>query len=142
LPIFTTFVVNLVETIEEMSRPLLLIVDDIFVNRVLLSEIASELGYSFELASNGKEAIEKLEQKKIDIILMDIEMPVMNGLETTKYIRTQLNKEKATVPIIALTAHNPNDFFEEFNSAGFNRLLTKPYLLNKIQSVIEEFCTI
>ncbi len=122
-----------------MSRPLLLIVDDIYVNRVLLAEIASEIGCKYELACNGKEAIEKMEEVDFDMVLMDIEMPVMNGLETTRYIRSNFNNEKANIPIIALTAHNPNDFFEEFNSAGFNKLLTKPYLLSKIQSVIKEF---
>lgn len=122
-----------------MNKPLLLIVDDIYVNRVLLAEIASEIGCEYKLASNGKEAIDKLKDHAFDMVLMDIEMPVMNGLETTKFIRTEFDSDKSNIPIIALTAHNPNDFFDEFNSAGFNKLLTKPYLLNKIQSVIEEF---
>ncbi len=122
-----------------MSTPLLLIVDDIYVNRILLAEIATEIGCRYKFACNGKEAIEKLEDTDFDIVLMDIEMPVMNGIETTRYIRSKFSSEKANIPIIALTAHNPNDFFEEFNSAGFNKLLTKPYLLSKIKTVIEEF---
>lgn len=123
-----------------MSKPNLLIVDDIFVNRILLSEIANDIGCSYKVANNGKEAIDKLMEFEFDIVLMDIEMPVMNGLETTKYIRTELDEKLSKIPIIALTAHNPNDFFEEFNSAGFDELLTKPYLMSKIQEVVDKFC--
>lgn len=123
-----------------MTATRLLIVDDIFVNRILLSEIASEIGCEFKLASNGKEAIQQLQSLHFDMILMDIEMPVMNGLETTKFIRNEFDKEKSKIPIVALTAHNPNDFFDEFNSAGFDELLTKPYLISKIQKVIQDFC--
>lgn len=122
-----------------MSKPLLLVVDDIFVNRILLSEIISEIDCECKLASNGKEAIEQLELQKFDLVLMDIEMPVMNGLETTKYIRTEMEESIAKMPIVALTAHNPNDFFEEFNAAGFDELVTKPYLINKIKDIVYKF---
>jgi CheY-like chemotaxis protein len=124
-----------------MAKPVLLIVDDILINRVLLGEIAREIGCEFKMAGNGKEAIGLLEQVHFDMVLMDIEMPVMNGLETTKYIRSLSDKSLAAIPIVALTAHNPNDFFDEFNSAGFDELLTKPYLIAKIQSVVEKFCS-
>lgn len=120
--------------------PNLLIVDDIFVNRMLLSEIASEIGCDFKLASNGKEALEKLQEHTFDMVLMDIEMPVMNGLETTNHIRTKCEQKLSKIPIVALTAHNPNDFFDEFSAAGFDELLTKPYLISKIQKVIETYC--
>lgn len=123
-----------------MSKPLLLIVDDIFVNRILLSEIANDIGCDYKVACNGKEAIDKLLEFNFDMILMDIEMPVMNGLETTRYIRKELDEKLSKIPIVALTAHNPNDFFDEFNSAGFDELLTKPYLMNKIKEVVERFC--
>lgn len=120
--------------------PNLLIVDDIFVNRMLLSEIASEIGCKFKLASNGKEALERLNDETFDMILMDIEMPIMNGLETTQHIREKEDKAISNIPIVALTAHNPNDFFDEFTTAGFNELLTKPYLISKIKNVIEAYC--
>ncbi len=123
-----------------MAKPRLLIVDDIFVNRILLTEIATEIGCDYKTAANGKEAIVELEASEFDMVLMDIEMPIMNGLETTRYIRQKLNSHKSSIPIIALTAHNPNDFFDEFNTAGFNELLTKPYLISKIQKVVENYC--
>ncbi len=123
-----------------MSKPKLLIVDDIFVNRILLTEIANEIGCDYTTASNGKEAIVALEANDIDLVLMDIEMPVMNGLETTRYIRSKMSISKSKVPIVALTAHNPSDFFDEFTTAGFNELLTKPYLISKIQKVVDNYC--
>lgn len=116
-----------------------LIVDDIVMNRILLAEIIGSLGYEYLLAKNGKEAIEILTQNKIDIILMDIEMPVMNGLETTIHIRTKLNKSLKNIPIIALTAHDPNDFFEDFNKVGFNNLLTKPYTISRLSTILAEY---
>ena len=122
-----------------MSKPLLLIVDDIFVNRILLKEIISQIDCECKLASNGKEAIKQLESQRFDLVLMDIEMPVMNGLETTKYIRSEMKEPISKMPIVALTAHNPNDFFDEFNSAGFDELVTKPYLVNKIRELVDKF---
>jgi len=122
-----------------MSKPQLLIVDDIYVNRVLLSEIASEIGCDYKLASNGKEAVKHLETDRFDMVLMDIEMPVMNGLETTKHIRQNMLYPVSKIPIIALTAHNPMDFFEEFSVVGFNELITKPYLIAKIKEVVDRF---
>ena len=122
-----------------MKKYNFLIVDDIFMNRLLLKEIISELCNTLIEAKNGKEAIEILDQESIDIILMDIEMPVMNGVETTKYIRTQMPFPKNKLPIIALTAHNPDDFFDDYNNAGFDKLLTKPYSFKKILNTIESF---
>lgn len=113
-----------------------LIVDDIFMNRLLLKEIISELCDAIHEAENGSQAIEIIKTKDIDIVLMDIEMPVMNGIETTKYIRDILPFPKNKLPVIALTAHNPVDFFEDFKAAGFDQLLTKPYSVNKIITAI------
>lgn len=122
-----------------MKKYNFLIVDDIFMNRLLLKEIIRDISSSFKEAKNGQEAIDILNTENIDIILMDIEMPVMNGVETTKYIRAEMPFPKNKLPIIALTAHNPDDFFDDYNSAGFDELLTKPYSFNKILKTIESF---
>lgn len=116
----------------------LLIVDDIFVNRLLIKEIVKKINAKCFEAENGKLAIEIIEKESIDIVLMDIEMPVMNGLETTKYIREKLSSPKNRIPIIALTAHNPMTFFNDFKDAGFDQLMTKPYSVSKVLSVIED----
>lgn len=116
----------------------LLVVDDIFVNRLLIKEIVKKINAKCFEAENGKQAIDILEKEEIDIVLMDIEMPVMNGLETTKHIREKFTSPKNRVPIIALTAHNPATFFDDFNDVGFNQLMTKPYSVTKVLSLIEE----
>lgn len=113
-----------------------LIVDDIIMNRMLLREITSEFAGGIFEAENGKEAIAILEDNDIDVIMMDIEMPVMNGVETTRYIRNKLPHPKDKTTIIALTAHNPDDFFEDYHSAGFDELLTKPYSFDKITNIL------
>ncbi len=120
-----------------MRKYNILIVDDILMNRVLLKELLLDIANEIKEAKNGLEALDIVKTNNIDIILMDIEMPKMNGLETTKYIRTVLPRPKSNLPIIALTAHNPNDFFEDFSEAGFNDLLTKPYSFDKIKKAID-----
>ncbi|MCB9013833.1 MAG: response regulator [Bacteroidales bacterium] len=119
-----------------MRKLKILIVDDIFTNRLLLSELIKTIGHDSVQAENGKQAIELLEKEDYDLILMDIEMPVMNGLETTEMIRTKLPSPKNVTRIVALTAHNPSLFFEDFNDAGFDELVTKPYSLDKIVELI------
>jgi len=118
----------------------IIIVDDIFTNRLLISEIVKSMGHSILEAENGREALEMLQNEgKIDLVLMDIEMPVMNGIETTRYIRESMPFPVNQVPVVALTAHNPKLFFEDFQDVGFNRLLTKPYSLEKLMKLINEF---
>lgn len=118
----------------------ILVVDDIFVNRLLLIEILKKIPATYAEADNGKKAIEMLEKEKFDVIFMDIEMPVMNGLETTRYIRDKFPFPKNKIPIIALTAHNPHNFFADFDDAGFDELITKPYSIEKISRAVENIC--
>jgi len=120
-----------------MGKYNVLIVDDILMNRILLKEVLSEVAQDIKVAENGKEAIEILQLHHIDIIFMDIEMPVMNGLETTQHIRKKMFPPLNSTPIIALTAHNPLDFFEDFSVAGFNDIITKPYSFEKIKRAIK-----
>lgn len=117
----------------------IIIVDDIFTNRLLLSEIMEDLGYKYFLAKNGKEAVDELKVNDYDVILMDIEMPVMNGIETTRYIREEMLEPKRDIPIIALTAHNPSLFFDDFKDVGFTNLVTKPYSIKKIKELLGAF---
>lgn len=114
----------------------ILVVDDIFTNRLLLSELIKTTGNHVLLAENGEEAIRVLEQDEVHLIFMDIEMPVMNGIETTEYIRKKLPAPLNVIPIIALTAHNPDLFFEDYADVGFDELITKPYSVEKIRKTI------
>lgn len=114
----------------------ILIVDDIFANRLLLTEIIKDLGHECMEAANGREAVEMLEGNQVDVVLMDIEMPVMNGVEAVRHIRNKMISPKQEIPIIALTAHNPSLFFDDYNDVGFSNLLTKPYSIDKITNLI------
>lgn len=114
----------------------LLIVDDIIMNRMLLKEITLEFAGTVLEAENGEKAIQILRSHKVDLIFMDIEMPVMNGLETTRYIRNEMEHPYCKIPIVALTAYNPADFFADYKKEGFNELLTKPYSIEKVINVL------
>jgi CheY-like chemotaxis protein len=116
----------------------ILVVDDIYTNRYLLSELIRLTGNEPVIAENGEQAIEILKSQEIDMIFMDIEMPVMNGIEATRYIRKKLNAPLNTVPIIALTAHSPEIFFEDYADIDFDELVTKPYSVEKIRARINE----
>ena len=114
----------------------ILVVDDIFTNRLLLSELIRSTGNEVKLVENGEEAIKALEEDHYHLVFMDIEMPVMNGIETTHYIREEMAEPVCSIPIIALTAHNPDLFFEDFSDVGFDELITKPYSVDKIREKI------
>ncbi len=119
----------------------ILVVDDIIINRVLLTEILRMMGHEFFQAENGKQAIEAIKKNDFDLVFLDIEMPVMNGIETTIYIRQKLSSPKNKIPVIALTAHNPQLFWEEYKDIGFNKILTKPYSKEKLTAIMNEIDT-
>ena len=115
-----------------------LIVDDIFTNRLLLARFLRDINIDFDEAANGKEAVQAIRSMNYDLVLMDIEMPVMNGIETTRYIRAGMPFPKNRIPIVALTAHDPELFFQDYKDAGFNGLFTKPYSIEKLSALVKE----
>jgi two-component system CheB/CheR fusion protein len=100
-----------------------LVAEDVALNQLLIKIILLEFGFEFDIAANGKLAIEKLKQNKYDIILMDLQMPEMNGFEATKYIREEL---KSQIPIIALTADVTTVDAKKCIAVGMNDYLPKP----------------
>jgi CheY-like chemotaxis protein len=118
----------------------IIVADDYKSNRILVLEILKSLGHDCIEAENGLQALEALEKNDdVDLLLMDIEMPVMNGFEAMKYIREKLVLPKRNIPIIALTAHNPGMFIEEYPHSGFDQMLVKPYSINKIAELLEKY---
>jgi CheY-like chemotaxis protein len=118
----------------------IIIADDFFSNRLLILEILKDMGHELIEAENGQQAIEALENNKdVDLMLMDIEMPVMSGLEAMRFIRSTLSYPKNNVPIIALTAHNSMVLMEEPNVEGFNGMLIKPYSISRISEILETY---
>ncbi|MBG6111621.1 PAS domain S-box-containing protein [Flavobacterium sp. CG_9.10] len=100
-----------------------LVVEDIALNQLLMKTLLDDFGFDRDIAENGKIAIEKLKEKEYDIILMDLQMPEMNGYETTEYIRKTL---KSTIPIIALTADVTTMDLAKCKAVGMNDYLAKP----------------
>ncbi len=117
----------------------ILVVDDIFSNQLLINSILETMGYESKTVSNGKMALEELEIQDYDIIFMDIEMPVMNGIETTKHIREKFPFPKNNTPIVALTAHNMSEFSKKTTEIGFNEIVSKPYSVDKFTTVLKTY---
>jgi len=116
----------------------ILIVDDIVFNRYILREIIRTLGYEYKEADNGKKALEYFTEFNFDIVFLDIEMPVMNGLETARHIRTNFEFPKNKVLIYALTAYNPSFIHDELNLTDFDGVVTKPFSLDSIKKIIKK----
>lgn len=115
----------------DLSRLNILLVEDVAFNQVYAIEMLQELGLTVEIASNGEEAVSMVKKKRYDVILMDIEMPVMDGLEACRTIRA-LGDHYASIPIIAMTSQAMPDSKEKCLQAGMNYFLTKPFDANQV----------
>jgi CheY-like chemotaxis protein len=111
----------------ELKKLKILVVEDDYLNLKLITHLFSDYGITPDVAENGKIAIEALQKKEYNLILMDMEMPVMDGYEATGYIRKTL---KSRVPIIAMTAHAMPGERERCLRHGMNDYLTKPVNVN------------
>lgn len=112
-----------------------LLVDDSSVNRMIGVQMLVAGGHTVETAVNGVEAVEKAALRRYDVILMDISMPEMDGIEATKRIRL-MQGSLGTVPIVALTANAIAGERERFLSAGMDEYVTKPYRRGDIERVL------
>lgn len=107
----------------EMKGIKVLVVEDMVLNQLLIKTLLDDFGFESDIAENGKIALKKLYDDPYDIILMDLQMPEMNGFEATTYIR---NKIKLTIPIIALTADVTTVDMEKCKQAGMDDYIAKP----------------
>lgn len=116
----------------------ILVVDDNSTNLKVTQLYLSEFDYTVKTVTNGKAAIAILSKEIFDVILMDIEMPVMNGVEASKNIREgNVLEENISIPIIAITAHHRQET-DDFKKHGITDLLTKPLNYPLLQRKIEE----
>ncbi len=122
-----------------------LIVEDHLMNQVVVKKTLEQQWSQIEIviANNGKEAIEYLiEQEPFDIILMDLQMPIMDGFETAKFIREQMSGSTASLPILAMTAHAHISEGEKYKEFGMNDYLLKPFdpqqLFEKIVNYLDK----
>ncbi|HTB07375.1 MAG TPA: ATP-binding protein [Bacteroidia bacterium] len=130
---------DILEVDPEIRNIKVLVVEDIALNQLLMKTLLDDFGFERDIAGNGKVAIEKLKAKTYDIILMDLQMPEMNGFETTEYIRNTLNSK---IPIIALTADVTTVDLAKCKVVGMNDYIAKPVderlLYSKIVGLVKK----
>jgi len=117
----------------------ILIVEDNEKNRILLKDLLAYSGYEVIEAENGEEGIKRAKEGKPDLILMDISMPVMNGLTALKKIRD--DSELKDIIVIALTSSAMARDKEKVLRAGFDLYLTKPFNTRKLIEIVEDAFT-
>ncbi|NOW94235.1 response regulator [Mucilaginibacter sp. SG564] len=123
----------------ETKNTRVLVADDNHLNQLLIIKVLEKRGYFVDAVDNGKQALEKLQQNHYDIILMDLDMPQLNGYEATAAIRGEDNG-KNTIPIIAITAHATREVMEKCIDHGMNDFVAKPFdahdLDQKIKAIL------
>ena len=129
----------------QLDSPLILVVDDDKLNRVVMSAVLRQLGYRFTLATNGREAVEAVRRERYAAVLMDCLMPEMDGYEATATIRRHERLHPSSdgahrhVPIIAVTAVAIQGARERCISAGMDDYVTKPVVLQSVAGVLERW---
>ncbi len=122
----------------EAFVPRVLVVEDNSINQQIAEELLRSVGVEVTLASNGEEALVQIQQENIDLVLMDVRMPVMDGLQATRYIRA-LGGKYARLPILAMTAHATDVDKANCIEAGMSAHLTKPIDPVVFYSALEEW---
>jgi len=110
----------------------ILLVEDTPVNQKVARRLLEKKGHAVTVANNGREALQALERDRFDLALMDVQMPVMDGLETTAAIRKQEQSSSRRMPIIAMTAHALNGDLEKCLQAGMDGYVSKPFHPRKL----------
>ncbi len=128
------------ESFDQIPGQRILVVEDQKMNRVFVEDLLSSNGHQVRLAENGEQALDMLSKSSFDLVLMDIRMPGMDGIETTMRIRTAdpliMNPD---IPIIGLSAHVINDKeMDRFRNAGFNHYVVKPVDFEKLFAAMQE----
>ncbi len=119
----------------------ILLVEDNELNQEIAVEILKEAGFVMDVADDGEVAVEKMktaEPGQYDLILMDIQMPIMNGYEATKQIRAMDNSKLANIPIIAMTANAFDEDKKAALDAGMNGHIAKPIDVPKLMELLQE----
>lgn len=127
-----------VESVELEGKPKLLLVEDNPISRKVEQKLLHEAGYNVDCVENGKEAIEYVKKGIYNLVLMDIELKDMDGLEATKIIR-ELSDDMGKIPIIAVTAHSSMKDREKCLLAGMNDYISKPINITFLKMTIDQW---
>ncbi len=138
---------NVKAHISEMNEPQVLpriegkvlLVEDNPINQEIAVELLEQRGVRVDIANNGAEALQAVKSKKYDLIFMDVQMPVMDGLEATKLIRGLSGCSEDRLPIVAMTAHAMQGDYEKSLASGMNDHLTKPVNPQQLYRALEKW---
>ncbi|MCS5489143.1 response regulator [Algoriphagus limi] len=123
-----------------MSQPKKILVGEdssIIIN--LTKNVLAFENYEMTAARNGKQVLEKLQNEDFDLILMDISMPVLDGIACTKMIREMKDEKKSNIPIIAISGNIHNMTHEDFRKAGFDDFIQKPLDYDRVLATVKKF---
>lgn len=115
-----------------------LIAEDSSVIQNLARKILEFQNYNITAVKNGEQVLQILAQEDFNILLLDINMPIMDGMECVRQVRALSDKGKANVPIVAITGNAKNYTEEEFKTAGFNDVLVKPLNFDRLVEVVNQ----
>ena len=115
----------------------IMVVEDFEDNRFMMRRLLEMSGYRVVEAENGEEAVERAQSERPDLILMDISLPLLDGLSATRRIRS--HTELSRVPVVAVSAHDTADFHAEALAAGCNEYLTKPIDFDELEQLLDRF---
>lgn len=116
-----------------------LVAEDSSVIQNLTKKILQMQNYEIFSVKNGQQVLDALQKEHYDIILMDINMPVMDGMECSRNIRALTDPEKAQIPIIAITGNAQNYSIDEFQEAGINDYLPKPLNFDALVETVKKY---
>ncbi|RJX68361.1 response regulator [Vibrio sinensis] len=122
-------------TTKLLENLVILVVDDIRMNQIIITQMLGKMSVQFDIANNGVEALQAIEKGDYDIVFMDCRMPEMDGFEATTHLRSQLYQK----PIIALTAGTTLEEREKCMLSGMDDILTKPYTARELKAIIEKW---
>jgi two-component system, sensor histidine kinase and response regulator len=123
---------------ETRNRLRILLVEDNAVNQLVALRLLEKYGHTVGVAANGRKALEELEKESYDLILMDVQMPEMNGWEATQAIREKEVSTGGHIPIVAMTAHAMKGDEERCLAAGMDAYLTKPIHTQELLAVLDD----
>ncbi|MFM7015283.1 MAG: response regulator [Bacteroidota bacterium] len=124
-----------------MSSLRVLLAEDNLVNQFIVQAMLQDWGFNVDTASNGRDAIELFKANNYEVILMDIQMPFMDGMEATEFIRQYEDDKKAKTPIIALTANPSKHYQKKYINAGMDDVIVKPFKEELLYKKIVALCS-
>ncbi|MHA4844741.1 ATP-binding protein [Flavitalea antarctica] len=123
---------------QSLGKRRILVAEDVELNQYLARHIMESWGFEVEIAVNGKEALQKVQENEYDLVLMDIQMPEMDGMQATQKIRALESKKISRIPIVALTANALKGDSEKYMAVGMNDYLSKPFDEPRLFQVISK----